>query len=216
MSKKKIISLVAVPIGITAVISGLYFTAGKSVWNLVVSDYKTAVIKGAPEYSYENVAANDVAASNEETTNGEIDYPLTGAMFGEISCDKINLKAPMYYGDTEEILEKGTGMYAGSSLPGQNGTILIGGHDTTFMAPLEQVAVGDTLTAKTTYGTYTYEVTEMKVADLLDQSAYDLYGTSEQLVLYTCYPFGEITGDRSKRYFVYAKKVSDPVQQEVK
>ncbi|MDF2568387.1 MAG: hypothetical protein K0R90_1843, partial [Oscillospiraceae bacterium] len=39
--------------------------------------------------------------------------------------------------------------------------------------------------------------------------AYDLSQKKEQLILYTCYPFNTL-GLTSKRFFVYADKISGP------
>ena len=57
---------------------------------------------------------------------------------------------------------------------------------------------------------YTYEVTDTKILDYQDSTAYDFTRQDENLILYTCYPFDAL-GFTPNRYFVYAKYISGPV-----
>ena len=50
---------------------------------------------------------------NTETTTIK-NYPEYGTQYGTIEIDKINVKLPIYYGDTLEILKKGVGHSSGS------------------------------------------------------------------------------------------------------
>lgn len=205
---KKVLAYIAVPAAFTIILIGTYLLGGSSLWKMELSDFKLAVVKGAPEYTYETMQSDIVSKTKEEGLTGEVKTPLSGTMFGEIKSEEVGLKAPLYYGDSEEILEKGVGLYTGGHLPGESGTILLGGHDTTFMAPLEQIKIDSQITIATTYGTFQYQVTEMKALDVMDESAYDLNKSEENLILYTCYPFGKVTANRSGRYYVYAKRIS--------
>ncbi|MDO5293771.1 MAG: class D sortase [bacterium] len=191
--------------------------AGRPIWDMVLNEFKLAAVKGAPEYSYEKQQSldNDHTEPREEIEKGEENPPLIGTMFGEVCCETAELKAPLYYGDSDDIFEKGIGIYAASSLPGETGTILAGGHDTTFMAPLEHMEKGNEIIIKTVNGQYQYEVTDIKIADVLDQDAYGLQTDQEQLVLYTCYPFGDVTKQRTERFYVYAKRVNVTNDREV-
>ena len=100
------------------------------------------------------------------------------------------------------------GTYAGRSLPGQGKEILISGHDATFFAPLALAKEGMVLSIKTNYGQYEYKVTGTEVLDVLDYKKRD--SESEELTLYTCYPFGAEDKLRNERFFVYAEKISGP------
>lgn len=213
---KKGLAYIAVPAVFALLLTGVYFAGGDSIWNKAVSDFKLAAIKGAPEYTFEQTQSEQQVPKEGEESQGEVKKPLVGTIFGEIVCEGVDLKTPLYYGDSDEVLEKGAGLYIGGSLPGENGTILVGGHDTTFMAPLEKIKKGDSIKVVTTYGTYQYEVTDMKAADVMDETAYDLSKTTEELILYTCYPFGKVTSERTERYYVYAKRVTDSENKEVK
>ncbi len=159
-------------------------------------------LAGSPEYTYAAESGDGADTSD----GGAWIPPLQGEQYGEILCDAIGLQAPLYYGDTTEILAQGVGTYTGGKLPGQGGGILAGGHDATFFAPLEQIQKGMILSVKTGYGQYEYEVTGTEVADVMEYQRRQT--ESEELVLYTCYPFGAETELRNERFFVYAKKVS--------
>jgi sortase (surface protein transpeptidase) len=51
-------------------------------------------------------------------------------------------------------------------------------------------------------------VTGTEVLDVLDYKKRD--SESEELTLYTCYPFGAEDKLRNERFFVYAEKISGP------
>lgn len=140
-----------------------------------------------------------------------ISYPQYGDKYGTLTCSKLDVKAPVYFSDRGSFLAKGAGTYIGSAVPGQGKTILIGAHDTTYFKGLEKVKKGQEFKFTTSYGIYRYKVTKTKIVskDKYD-SAYDLAGSKEQLVLYTCYPFGELKGKKTDRMFVYLDKISGP------
>ncbi len=169
------------------------------LWESETGKWKSVWIMGAPEYVY---AADEEVLMDDESWS----MPLSGEQYGEMLCEDAALQVPLYYGDTDEILEKGAGTYAGSSLPGQGKEILIGGHDTTFFAPLESIQKGMVISVKTKYGQYQYEVTDIKVQDVMEYKKNP--SRTEKLVLYTCYPFGAEEELRNERFFVYASKMS--------
>lgn len=74
-----------------------------------------------------------------------------------------------------------------AGLPGEGKTILLSGHNNTFFNDLQHAEEGATVTITTHYGVYTYEVTETKILDYQDSSAYDFSREDENLILYTCY-----------------------------
>lgn len=140
----------------------------------------------------------------------EVEYPTFETLYANISSSDIGLDAPIYFGDSEGVFDKGAGQYLGSYIPGLNKPILLGGHDNTFFAPLEQAKEGEIIKVQTSYGVFEYEVTGTKIANANDASAYDLASETEELILYTCYPFGSYIGLKDERYYVYAKKISGP------
>lgn len=146
-----------------------------------------------------------------EISQSDIRTPNYSEQYGTLSCKKLDIDAPVYFGDRGSLLKKGAGTYIGSFLPGQGRTILIGAHDTTYFEGLQNVKKGDKFTFTTEYGIYTYQVEDMEIADAKGyDKAYDLKQNEEQLVLYTCYPFGRLNGTKEERMFVYLDKVNGP------
>ena len=208
--QRKLAAYIGYPVLFIAVTALLYLAGGKLLVSMTIDEFKQAAIQGAPEYQYEDISQLEDKQQEGAIKIGEVRLPSVGTQFGQIACEKIGLNAPVYYGDSEEILEAGAGIYVGSSLPGQGSVILTGGHDTTFFEPLSRIGVGDVLAVSTTYGEFTYKVTAMTTADIMDTTAYQPKTTKETMILYTCYPFGQINTNRTQRYYVYAEKVTGP------
>ena len=111
-----------------------------------------------------------------------------------------------------ETLSRGAGQYTGSGLPGEGRIILVGAHDVGYFEVLENAKKGQEINVRTSYGDFVYRITDLRVEDVSYISARDLQkADGEKLVLYTCYPFGEVFDKSDRRYFVTAKKVSGPV-----
>ena len=156
--------------------------------------------------------AAETASQPETVPFSSITYPTVGDRYAAITISGTNVDAPVYYGDTNKILNQGAGTYmenSGAGLPGEGKTILLAGHNNTFFNDLQHAEVGATVTITTHYGVYTYEVTETKILDYQDTSAYDFSRTDENLILYTCYPFDGAPGKKD-RLFIYAKRIAGP------
>ena len=135
--------------------------------------------------------------------------PEPGAALGGLTIAGTAVDCVLYYGDGDDQLKQGAGLYTGASLPGQGGCVLVGGHTNTYFRDLEKVEVGDEVLLSLDYGEYRYEITEWKIARADDAAAYDLHPEQEKLVLYTCYPFGA-PYETPMRYFVFGRLVSGP------
>lgn len=210
--KKKNITLryIAYPFVFTIIIAVLLYLGGRPLLVLARANLNMIITKGAPSYSNEyNSEFKDLFTKDKAFDSNDIQIPEYGARYGNILCDRIDLNAPLYYGDSDDILEKGAGQYIAGAMPGEGRPILIGGHDIVFFAPLENIAAGDIVQVETNYGIFQYEVTQTKVSNADDTSAYSLTGEKEQLILYTCYPFGSLIGNRSQRFFVYCDRIID-------
>ena len=143
----------------------------------------------------------------------DVDFPANGTYFARLTCEKIGLDAPLYWGDTNKILKNGAGQFMGSFLPGFGRPILISAHNTTYFKPLQYTEVGDIITCQTNYGIYEYEVTEVTVEHVRDFAGNRnemLSAEEETLILYTCYPFYAIAGTKNERLIVYGTRISGP------
>jgi len=137
------------------------------------------------------------------------DIPAEGERFGQVIIDKANVDAPLYYGDSERELSLGIGSYTGAYIPGAGRTILLAGHNNTIFGNIGLLEEGDLISIETSYGKYIYEVTGNRIALDTDTTAYDLKSETENLIMYTCYPFEQL-GLTPQRYFVYAKYLQGP------
>ena len=186
----------------------LVLTAGKSFTEYIRTSAGTAVELGAPVYSYDDEQKQPVEGTLKKS---EVVIPSAGSRYGTIICDAVNLKAPLYYGDSEKILSRGAGQYTGSGLPGVGRMILVGAHDVGYFEVLEKAEKGQKIKVHTSYGEFMYEISDITVKDVsyINEKKLEKKG-NEQLVLYTCYPFGEVFEKSGKRYFVIADKISGP------
>lgn len=135
--------------------------------------------------------------------------PVVGEKYGSVKISGTKVDTPLYYGDWEKQLSKGAGTYTGAKIPGQNGTVLLAGHTGTYFRDFENAQIGADIEVETRYGTYHYKISDMKVAREDDTTAYDLTKDEENIILYTCYPFGELK-PTPYRYFIYGEFVSGP------
>ena len=137
------------------------------------------------------------------------DYPLWGSEFGTIEIPSVNIKMPIYQGDTLDILKYGIGHFSGSFFPGEGGTIILAGHNNQgFLYHLPEVKIGDNIVITATYGTFTYQVESTKIIDAKDNDAFPFYKEQEVLMIYTCYPVNTI-GHKTHRFLVYATKIGE-------
>jgi sortase A len=169
-------------------------------------------VVGDMDGEYGSLSGN--AAAKQVISIQEIQFPEHGTHFANISCERIELDASVYWGDTDEILKAGVGQYMGSFLPGFNRTILLSAHNTTYFKPLQRIKVGDCITYNTNYGQYDYRVTEVQVIHMNDAKEMQeemLSYEEEKLIMYTCYPFETLVGTKQDRLFVFADKISGPV-----
>ncbi len=167
------------------------------------------LITGGNRYEAQELMVNRLDGYTESVPSSVITFPKYGDMYGEIRIESADITAPLYYGDSDELLKKGVCQYIGSMYIGSGTTVLISGHNNTYLHSLGIVKVGDIIEIDTNYGSYVYEVDSVSIEKASDSSWYDLEATHENLELYTCYPFDAL-GLTRYRFCVGAKYVSGP------
>ena len=115
-----------------------------------------------------------------------------GDVVGQLVIPSIDVDFFVVSGVGVEELRLGPGHFTDTPLPGQLGNSAIAGHRTTYGQPfhdLDQLEAGDDIVVTTAFGTYTYEVRDIKVVEPTD---YGVVSTTDPnittLTLTTCHP----------------------------
>ena len=104
-------------------------------------------------------------------------------------------------------LQKGPGHYPETPFPGQDGTVGIAGHRTTYLAPfrhIDSVEEGDRIFLEMPYAKFTYEVQKTEIVDPSDVQVVRAVGY-ERLVLSACHPLYSA----EQRYIVFARMIRE-------
>lgn len=134
-------------------------------------------------------------------SNGLKIRPEYGKSYGKITISSVNIDLPLFFGNTLEVLKDGVGQNTRSYCPGEGKTIIINGHNTeSMLKKLYDVNKNDEILINTEYGSYKYEVYDMKV---INEKDITIQTDSEILVICTSYPENS-TGNTNKVYAVYA------------
>lgn len=212
----RVLAYVYMPILFSVIAYGIVYLMASDIIHIVRNTVGLILSDEAPDFNrtYESVFIEnhvEVSENNGEETVKKSDVPIYnyGEMYAYIKCGRIALNAPVYKGDNDTILMNGIGQNFASSQPGFGRLILLCGHNNTYFNALKNIKKEDIIEIETSYGTYRYQVSDMKILDKNDESAYDFSSKKEQLVLYTCYPF-DMLSLTQYRYFVYASLISGP------
>ena len=155
------------------------------------------------------IETNQKQEMKETTINAETNmlqnYPDYGTQYATIEIPKIDLNLPVYLGDTLEILRKGVGHDSGSYFPGEGGSIIYMGHNSsnTFRR-FGELQIGNEITVKTSYGEYKYKIYDFQLIKETEGDKLPIQKEKEILMVYTCYPFVNI-GHATQRYVVFAE-----------
>ena len=114
-----------------------------------------------------------------------------GAPIGRIHLPSIGRKYVVVQGTGVDTLRKGPGHYPSTSFPGENATVAIAGHRTTYGAPfhdIDQLKRGQLIILTMPYGRFTYSVERTRIvgpnATWIERKA----PGEERLVLSACHP----------------------------
>ena len=189
----------------------LMYVIGRPVIQFVTSSIQLFLLTDTPDFE---AVDNKKIATNEknELPSSKVNYPVGGQLFGKVKIEKLQLDVPLYFGDTEEILRQGAGQFMGSVYPGELGTSLIGGHNVDDFGKLGAAQVGDTIEVQTTYGNYSYRITQLDVRNKKDKEIDEMIyqRNDRRIILYTCYPLDSL-GLTDDRLFAIGELVSGPI-----
>ena len=156
----------------------------------------------------DNASSSTAPAVTQVTpTAGQIiPPPKEGDTIGSLSIPVLNQKWPIIQGTSTNDLNKGVGHFIQSVLPGQDDNCVLSGHRTTVFKKLGQLKIGDRLIVQTAAGTFTYEISRIRIVHKDDRTV--IVPTDHAvLTVTTCYPFVYI-GGAPDRYIVSADLVA--------
>lgn len=132
-----------------------------------------------------------------------------GDEIGRVWVEGTEVDCTLYWGDTGNQFRNGAGAHSadGCVLPGENGTVFVGGHTDSWFVDLKSAEIGAIIHLETPWGNFSYKITETKVVQETDIDQCRWGATTPSCILYTCYPFG-IRTPTDQRYLVYA----DPLE----
>ena len=83
-----------------------------------------------------------------------------GSKLGHVSVDGTNVSCSLYWGDSNTQFRYGAGCHAedGCVLPGDNGTVFIGGHTGTVFSDLGSCQIGSLIHLTTSWGSFDYQM----------------------------------------------------------
>jgi sortase A len=113
-----------------------------------------------------------------------------GNPLGELRIPRLHAHYVVVQGTGSGSLRRGPGHYLGTALPGEDGTVGIAGHRTTYGAPfrhLDALRRGDAITVAMPYGTFVYRVDGTRIVRPEDVSSLRDVGR-QRLALTACHP----------------------------
>ncbi|MEE1186458.1 MAG: sortase [Acutalibacteraceae bacterium] len=122
-----------------------------------------------------------------------------------------NKNIPVYLGNTNYILTYGAGTPMYSKFCGQGGRVIMDAHVTTYFNEIEKTEVGAKVYVNTVYGNYVYKVDKLQIFDQYDSTYINPSYDSEQLVMYTCYPYDNNYRPRVQRIALICTMVEGKV-----
>ncbi len=200
-------------------------TLKATILNIIVALFITGIIIGAIyllankqiEEGISLISKVSIDMENKEPTedmklttedNRISNYPEYGTQYATIKIPKIDVDLPVYYGDTLDIIKGArVGHAGGSYFPGEGGSIIYMGHNSTkVFRRFSELQKGNEIEVKTDYGDFKYKIYDMQIVNEDEPEKLPIQKDKEILMIYTCYPFVYI-GYTTQRYVVYAELV---------
>lgn len=133
-------------------------------------------------------------------------YPSKGDVIGTLSIPALSQKIPIIEGTDDADLKRGVGHFVSSVLPGEPDNCVLSGHRDTVFSKLGKLKVGDVFVTKTSAGSFTYEISRIRIVDKDDKTII-VPASHAVLTVSTCYPFRYV-GSAPNRYVLIADLVT--------
>ncbi|EOU1503573.1 class C sortase [Clostridium perfringens] len=119
-----------------------------------------------------------------------------GDVLGYIEIPSINIKLPIYYGTSVDILKKGVGVLEGTSLPvgGENTHSVLSAHtglaNQKLFTDIDKLKDGDVFYLHILKKDLAYKVNQIKVVHPDEIDELKISDEKDYVTLLTCYPYG--------------------------
>lgn len=178
-----------------------------------LKDSKSRYLTDAEEYNHNlSKLVNDFTYSSDSVIDGYDNILNFGdGLIGYIDIPKINVKLPIYHGDTDKVLEKGVAHIPNTAFPigGIGNHSVLSAHTgyptQVFFDNLNELEIGDEIKVSVLDETLTYAVTAKNIVKPDNISLLSVDEEKDLLSLITCYPYGI----NSHRLIVTAERVKD-------
>lgn len=156
------------------------------------------------DFSGRQITQKNSLQKNDKTASKVLysTLPKEGDLIGTLEMVSINRTVKMIQGTSRTQLKKGAGHYINSALPGEIDNCVISGHRETAFLGIGKLMVGDKIIARTSAGTFVYEVVKTRIV-AADDTTVIVPSEVAMLTLTTCYPFNT-PGYSPDRYIVSA------------
>ena len=166
-----------------------------------ISDY-TEKINNVKDEEVDNLIKN-INKYNYDLFNGTAENQLPeylniheGDVLGYIEIPSINIKLPIYYGTSVDILKKGVGVLEGTSLPvgGENTHSVLSAHtglaNQKLFTDIDKLKDGDVFYLHILKKDLAYKVDQIKVVHPDEIDELKISDDKDYVTLLTCYPYG--------------------------
>lgn len=169
----------------------------KSVASLSQKDYDR-ILKDAREYNRKLGETGIIWNMSDEQKaeyNKQLNVDGTGIM-GYVTITQIRIKAPIYHGTNESVLQTAIGHLEQTSLPigGKSSHSQISGHrglpSARLFTDIDKIREGDTWTMTILDKTVTYQCDKISIVEPDDLSKLSIKKGKDQCTLITCTPYG--------------------------
>ena len=166
-----------------------------------ISDY-TEKINNVKDEEVDDLIKN-INKYNYDLFNGTAENELPdylniheGDVLGYIEIPSINIKLPIYYGTSVDILKKGVGVLEGTSLPvgGENTHSVLSAHtglaNQKLFTDIDKLKDGDVFYLHILKKDLAYKVNQIKVVHSDEIDELKISDDKDYVTLLTCYPYG--------------------------
>ena len=152
--------------------------------------------KAVATYSYDNGIANYGDTYKEIINSYDDNLNFGNSLIGYIEIPSINVYLPIYHGDLDNVLDKGSAHMEGTSFPiGGAGThAVISAHSgyprQKFFDDIDKLKKGDTFSITVLNKKLEYKVKKINIVKPSDTSHTRVQQGKDLVTLVTCYPYG--------------------------